>query len=99
MARLFISQERLDSWNEDNRIEVAGDRMTLLDDGRSFTISPAVRFLRVAGGDQDPHDLLGTVHAEADLEEMGAEHYMDSVILGDTAYDVQCGFLGVPGPK
>jgi hypothetical protein len=99
MARLFISQERLDAWNEDNRIHVSGDTMTLVEDGRSFTISPAVRFLRVAGGDPDPHDLVGKVRGEEELAAVGAEHYMESVLLGDVAYDVQCGFLGVVVPR
>jgi hypothetical protein len=30
---------------------------------------------------------------------MGADHYMYSVILGETAYDVQPGFLGEPLPR
>ena len=99
MARLFISQDRLDAWNAENRIEISGDIMTLVEDGRSFEIAPAVRFVKVAGGYEDPHHLLGTVRAEVDLPAMGAEHYLESVILGDTAYDVQCGFLGEPIPR
>lgn len=72
--------------------------MTLNDDGRSFTIRTAVRFMKVSGADGDPHDLLGKVKDEKALEEMGADHYMNSVIMGDTAYDVQPGFLGDPLP-
>lgn len=99
MARLFISQERLDAWSAEQRVTVDGDVMVLADGGRAFRIRPAVRFVRVTGSDDDPNDLLGRVKAEADLDEMGADLYMSSVILGDVAYDVQSGFLGDPIPR
>lgn len=99
MARLFISQDRLDAWTAESRVNVDGDVMTLNDDGRSFTIRPAVRFMKVSGSEQDPHDLLGRVKDETALDEMGADHYMNSVIMGDTAYDVQVGFIGDPLPR
>ena len=99
MAQLFISQERLDAWSAEQRVSVVGDVMTLADDGRSFRIRPAVRFLRVAGSVDDPNQLIDTVRDEHSLDEMGADHYMYSVILGETAYDVQPGFLGEPLPR
>jgi hypothetical protein len=99
MARLFISQERLDAWSVEQRVTLTGDIMTLADDGRSFKILPAVRFLRVAGEATDPNDLVNTVQDERALDEMGADHYMYSVILGETAYDVQPGFVGEPIPR
>ena len=99
MARLFISQERLDAWSAEQRVTLTGDVMTLADDGRSFRICSAVRFLKVAGDAADPNDLVNTVLDEKALDEMGADHYMDSVILGETAYDVQPGFVGDPIPR
>lgn len=99
MAQLFISQDRLDAWSAEQRVSVTGDIMTLSDDGRSFRIRPAVRFLRVAGSDEDPNQLLETVRDESSLDAMGADHYMYSVILGEIAYDVQPGFLGEPIPR
>jgi hypothetical protein len=99
MAQLFISQDRLDAWNAEQRVHLAGDVMTLSEDGRSFRIRPAVRFLRVAGSSDDPNQLIDTVRDERSLDEMGADHYMYSVILGEVAYDVQPGFLGEPIPR
>ena len=98
MARLFISQERLDSWSAESRVVIEGDTMLLVDAGRSFIIRPAVRFMSVAGDDPDAHNLLGTVADEEKLAAMGADHMATSVICGDTAYEVQCGFLGDPRP-
>ena len=99
MARLFISQERLDAWSVEQRVRIEGDVMTLADDGRSFKISPAVRFVRVAGSDVDPNDWVNTVVLESELDERGADPYMGSVIAGEVAYDVQSGFMGDPLPR
>ncbi len=99
MAELFISQDRLDAWNTERRVELTGDIMTLADDGRSFKLRPAVRFLQVIGSEKDPNALVNKVKDEAALAKMGADHYVTSVILGDVAYDVQPGFLGKPMPR
>ena len=98
MARLFISEERLDAWSVENKVKIDGDTMLLIEDGRSFNIRPAVYFLKVAGDDSDPGGLVGKVKDQQALAALGAEQYMNSVIVGDTAYDVQCGFLGDPRP-
>jgi hypothetical protein len=99
MARLFISQDRLDNWAAEERVKIDGDFMTLQGDGRSFKIVPAVRFTKVAGGDDDPNLLVGKVKTVEALVKDGGEHYHDSVIMGDTAYDVQNGWLGTPVPQ
>lgn len=93
MARLFISQERLDDWCGTDRADLSGDLLTL--DGNRYTITPGVFFAKVAGGDDDTNDLLGTVKNEEELVTLGAEQYHNSVICGDNAYDVVCGFVGV----
>ena len=94
MARLFISQDRLDEWSADAKATLAGDRLTLTELGRVFVVEPAVRFLKVAGDEPDPHDLLELVKTEEELVALGADLYMNSVIHGETAYDVQSGFVG-----
>jgi hypothetical protein len=99
MARLYISNDRLETWSAENRVSIAGDVMTLNELRRSFRIVPAVRFMGVTGGDPDPNELVGTVKSESDLAKMGADHMATSVIFGDTAYDVQQGFLGEPLPR
>jgi len=93
---LFVSQAMLETWAEQGKIEFAGNVMTLLagdGKGRKYALDPAVRFLKVVGGDGDPHSLVHKVKSVAQLREMGAEPVDDSCILGDTAYEVQPGFL------
>lgn len=99
MARLFISQERLDEWTADDKASLIDNRLTLTELGRAFAVEPAVRFMKVAGDEEDPNDLINRVKTEGELVELGADLYMNSVIHGDVAYDVQPGFVGQPEPK
>ncbi len=99
MARLFISQERLDEWTADEKASLVEDLLTLTELGRSFAVEPAVRFVSVAGNEEDPNDLLNKVKTEEELVQIGADLYMNSVIHGDVAYDVQPGFVGRAEPK
>jgi hypothetical protein len=96
MSRLFISVERLDTWTMEGRASLEGDRMTLTELNRSFAMKPAVHFLRSAGRDDDPYDLVGRVKSKEALDEMGADCFEKSVIYKDAAYDVIEGFIGEP---
>ncbi|MBE7450134.1 MAG: hypothetical protein HS111_14885 [Kofleriaceae bacterium] len=96
MARLFISNTRLEAWSSEGKISLEGTHMVLSELGRAFSIKPAVFFARVAGGDPDPHDLLGKVKDEDELASLGADHMASSVIYVDTAYEVVPGFVGAP---
>jgi hypothetical protein len=98
MSRLFISVERLDAWTTDGRASVEGDKMTLTELGRVFSMMPAVHFASVNGPDGDPHDLVGRVKSKQVLLQMGAEQLANSVIYRDVAYDVIDGFIGEPLP-
>jgi hypothetical protein len=98
MSRLFISVERLDSWTEEGRASLEGDRMTLTANNSVFVMKPAVAFQSVTGSDSDPHDFVGRVKAKDALEQMGAECFGNSVIYNDTAYEVVDGFIGEPLP-
>jgi hypothetical protein len=98
VARLFISQGRLDAWSAEERVRIRDDIMTLAGDGRSFRLSPAIRFLKVSGapGAADPHQLIGRVKRTEEVVRLGGETMHDSVIVGEVAYDVQAGYIGVP---
>ena len=99
MTRLYISQKRIDSWTAENRISIEGDTMVLVELKRSFLIRPAVRILSVEGSDEDPRDLIGKVKEHSELEAMGADHLATSLIVDDTAYKVENGYVGDPVPK
>ena len=93
---LFVSQAMLDSWAAQGKIDFVGNVMTLLAGagrGRSYALEPAVRFLAVVAGAEDPHQLLRKVKPLAAVRELGGEAVDASVVLGDVAYDVEPGFL------
>jgi hypothetical protein len=89
---LFVPQSVLDKWSEQGRIQVDGNVLTILGEGKDFTLTTAVRFMKMEAGD-DTAGLLQKVKTTDALKQMGAEHYMESVILGEVAYQVQQGFL------
>jgi hypothetical protein len=89
---LFVPQSVLDRWSEQGKVQVDGHVLTILGEGKAFALTSAVRFMKMEAGD-DVSGLLQKVKTTDALKQMGAEHYMESVILGDSAYQVQQGFL------
>jgi hypothetical protein len=94
--RVFFPQSLLDAWVGDNRVDIKGEDLRLVDQGRRYRIIEAVRITREVTGAADPHELLGRVKTRAFLTELGAEILESSMILGDNAYDVIQGFVGAP---
>lgn len=94
MARLFISQERLDHWSSEGKATLAGDVMTLPALGRSFRLHTAYHMIRLSTEGDDTHGLLGKVKTEAQLTALGAELLGSSIVLDEMAYDCEPGFLG-----
>jgi hypothetical protein len=94
MARIFfIAQHTLFKWQDENKVEFEGSVMRVTSTARSFKLTDAFRFIKVETGDKDTSGLLGKVKTEYQLERMGAERYCDSVLVGDTAYKVEEGFI------
>jgi hypothetical protein len=89
---LFVPQSVLATWSEQGRISVEGNVLTILGENKKFALTSAVRFLKMEAG-EDVAGLLRKVKSIDALKQMGAEHYMESVILGESAYQVQQGFL------
>jgi hypothetical protein len=89
---LFVPQNVLDKWAEKGRVDLKGNVLVLVREKKSFQLTTAVRFLKLDAGD-DTARLLNKVKTLDALKQMGAEQYLDSVVLGDAAYKVQQGFL------
>lgn len=94
--RLFVPQAMLDLWLSEERVEVDGDVMITRPEGQRLALTTAVLFKAEVTGSPDAHGILGKVKDLEQLAEIGAEHYADSVILGDNAYQVVEGFAGTP---
>jgi len=92
---MFVSQETVDKWITEGRVSVGGEMMTLMPEGRRFALTSAVHFVAEVADGGDEQQLVGKVKALEVVAEIGGEHYADSVILDDNAYEVVEGFLGV----
>lgn len=92
--RLFVPQHMLDQWLSEARVEVDGEVMITKPEGQRFTLTTAVLFKAEVTGAEDVHELVGKVKDLEQIAAIGGEHYADSVILGDNAYQVTEGFAG-----
>lgn len=88
----FVPQSMLDTWADLGKIELEGTTLRLPAESISFTLTPAVRFLSLIEG-EDSHKLLAKVKPESFVREIGGEVVTDSCLVGETAYQVQPGFL------
>lgn len=88
----FVPQSMLDVWADLGKIELTGTTLRIPSESISFTLTPAIRFLSLIEG-QDTHKLLAKVKSETFVKEIGGEVMTDSCLIGDTAYQVQPGFL------
>ena len=94
--KIFISQGMLDNLSSEGRIEISGDKLTILSKERpDYIITPAAKFLDIESKDADPYKLLGKIVPVNILKDKGVELYMDSAIYKDEAYKVDQGFVGM----
>ncbi len=94
--RVFFPQEALDAWLVDGKVDLTGAQLTILAEGRRYQLAEAVHVLNEVTGAGDPNEVVGRVKSKVFFEELGAELLESSMILGDNAYDVVPGWLGVP---
>jgi hypothetical protein len=94
--RIFFPQSALDHWMLEGAIDLKGTELTLLALGRRYQLTEAVRVLKDVTESGDSLQLVGRVKSRVDLEGMGAELVETSMLIGDAAYDVEPGWVGVP---
>ena len=94
--KLFFSQEALDLWMEDEKIDFDGEILTLLANGKQAKIDAAVHFTAEVADGGDAEQLVDKVITIEKVVELGGDHSADSVILEDNAYEVVEGFMAEP---
>lgn len=94
--RVFWPQTLLDQWIVDEKIVLENDTLVIREKNQAYKVFQAVFFETDVGDGSDTLGLIGRVKEVVALDEMGAEHYMDSVLIGDAAYQVVPGFIGTP---
>jgi hypothetical protein len=93
--KLFFSQDLINSWTDDTRVKFENDKLSIESTHgvQEYTLAPAFRFIHVSDDTPDPHNLIDQVRTAEELAAMGAEPYLTSCILGETAYDVEPGYV------
>ena len=94
--KVFFPQDVVDAWISADKVEVSGEFMSFRGRGLSLRMVPGFYFDHVAGGSDEGNQLLGRAKSKAALSALGAEVYMNSMILGETAYEVVAGFIAKP---
>ena len=97
-SKVFFTQKVLDALNDEDRIEIDGNFLTILKpDGTKpkFEIIPAYRFLKVEGPEEDDSSLVGKVKSQKEIKEMGIEVCHTSAIYHDVVYEIEEGFIGL----
>jgi hypothetical protein len=95
-AKVFISQGVIDAWVSSDQAELSGNALSFRTRPGALELQPASLFKRISAGKDDPHHLIGKVLDEEAVLALGGETYMSSVLIGETAYDVEPGFIGAP---
>ena len=90
--KLFLPQTTLEEWASDDKADVREHALVLSGETAKFPVEPAVHLKALVSG-PDEHKLLKTVKTDAQLSELGAERLADSVVAGETAYDVESGYV------
>jgi hypothetical protein len=93
--RVFFPQSAVDQWGIDGKIDLVAGELILLADGRRYKVEEAIRVVTEVTGANDDRKIIGKVKPKRALDEIGAELLENSMILGDNAYDVVQGWMGV----
>ncbi len=93
--KIFIPQEKLEAWVQEGKISISENVITTLtEDKVSYKLIPAFKFLRLTSGNLDSEKLIGAVKTKEDIKHLNPDIFMDSIIIGDKAYEVEMGYIG-----
>jgi hypothetical protein len=102
VTKLFLSQAQLEEWALEDKADLREGRLVVAAEGGSaWPLTPAVHVVQLVTG-EDTHQLVSRVKTEEQLSRLGAEQMADSILVGDSAYEVVPGYVaevGTPAPE
>jgi hypothetical protein len=90
--RLFLPQTQLEQWALEDKADVKDGVLVVTGEEGVYPVTPAVHIVQLVTG-EDSNGLVTKVKTEEQLKSLGAEQMADSVLLGDTAYEVVPGYV------
>jgi hypothetical protein len=97
--RLFLPQTQIEEWALEDKADVKDGVLVVAGEEEVYPVIPAVHIVQLVTG-EDSNGLVTKVKTEAQLQSLGAEQMADSILLGETAYEVVPGYVAeVPVPS
>ena len=90
--KLFLPQTQLEEWALEDKADVKDGVLAVSGEEGVYSVTPAVHIVQLVTG-EDSNGLVSKVKTEEQLKTLGAEQMADSVLLGDTAYEVVPGYV------
>jgi hypothetical protein len=91
--KLFLPQTQLEEWALADKADLKDGKLVVMaEGGASYPTVPGVHFVQLVSG-EDTHKLVAKVKTETQLASLGAEQMADSVIVGESAYEVVPGYV------
>jgi hypothetical protein len=91
-VKLFLPHKTLEEWSVSEKADLQDGKLLVKDGSTSYPVEPGVHFLKLVSG-EDTKQLVGRVKRTAQLVALQAEHFADSCIVGDAAYEVVEGYV------
>lgn len=95
VLKSFVSTRDLEALIEQGKAVLQDGVLTYVADGKKFKAEAAVSVQQVLDG-RDVQGLINKVVTQTELQKMNAEHYGDSLVVGETAYNCLEGFATTP---
>ena len=90
--KLFLPHKTLEDWMVAEKADLQDGKLLVTEGKASFPVAAAVHFAKLVSG-EDTQGLLGRVKSTAQLSALNAEHFQDSCIVGEAAYEVVEGYV------
>jgi hypothetical protein len=92
VPRLFLSQTTLEQWALDDKADLRDGKLVVHSETDGWPVEAAVHFVKLVAG-ADEQRLVARVKTDTQLAQLGAERFEDSVVLGESAYEVVPGYV------
>ncbi len=90
--KLFLPHKTLEDWMVSEKADLQDGKLFVTEGKASFPVAAGVHFSKLVSG-EDTQGLLGRVKTTAQLSALEAEHFQDSCIVGEAAYEVVEGYV------
>ncbi len=89
----FVNQDTLEHLIATNKATLEGSYLSIVESFQSYHLTPAVKIISCESSTSDPLRILHKFIPLTTLENVGAEIYINSIILKSHSYLIDLGFI------